>query len=114
MRLCHVTTYAPGFLQRFYRQTPDLASAPYAVQHARLMALRFGWSDFFVRYARERGEDAVVIIANDARAQAQWASEHGLSDATRDAVLAHQIRTFAPDVLFLEDSFSIPASVVRE
>ena len=85
MRLCHVTTYAPGFLEEFYRSTPELADAPYAVQHERLMARRFGWSDFFVRYLRERGGDASVLIANHARAQARWAKEHGLASASRDA-----------------------------
>ena len=114
MRLCHVTTYAPGFLERFYAQTPDLSEAAYAVQHERLMARRFGWSDFFVRYTRERGEDATAIVANHARGQAQWAKEHGLGAASRDAILSHQIKTFAPDVLFLEDSFSIPPAVIRE
>src|SRR5205823_210365 len=78
------------------------------------MALRFGWSDFFVRYARERGDDAVAIVANHTRAQTKWAKEHDLASDARDAVLAHQIRTIAPDILFLEDSFSIPATVVRE
>jgi hypothetical protein len=114
MRLCHVTTYAPGFLSGFYEQTPELADAPYATQHERLMSRRFGWSDFFVRYARERGEEAVAIVANHERAQSRWAKEHGLGAASRDAVLSHQIKTFAPDVLFLEDSFSIPAAVVRD
>jgi spore maturation protein CgeB len=113
MRLCHVTTYAPGFLGRFYRSSADLAGAPYAAQHERLMAQRFGWSDFFVRYLHERGGEAVAIVANHARAQRQWAKEHGLASDDRDTVLAHQIKTFAPDVLFLEDSFSIPASVVQ-
>lgn len=114
MRLCHVTTYAPGFLDRFYEGTPELAHASYEVQHERLMVLRFGWSDFFVRYLRERGGECVAIVANHARAQAQWAKEHGLGEAGRDAILSHQIKTFAPDVLFLEDSFSIPSAVVRE
>jgi hypothetical protein len=114
MRLCHVTTYAPGFLDGFYNQTPELEAAPYVDHHARLMARRFGWSDFFVRYLRERGGDAVAIVANDTRGQGKWAKEHGLASAARDAVLAHQIESFAPDVLFLEDSFSIPSAVVRE
>jgi hypothetical protein len=114
MRLCHVTTYAPAFLERFYQRTPELAGAPYADQHERLLATRFSWSDFWIRYTRERGGDGVVIVANDRRAQAQWAREHGLADGGRDAVLAQQIRRFAPDVLFFEDSYSFPAALVRE
>src|SRR3954470_2863659 len=114
MRLCHVTTYAPAFLDGFYRDTPELAAAPYAAQHERLMARRFSWSDFFVTYVRERGGDGLAIVANHARAQSQWAKEHGLPSDTRDAVLLHQIQAFAPDVLFFEDSFSFPAAVVHE
>ena len=114
MRLCHVTTYAPSYLQRFYDETPDLAGAPYAAQQERLLARRFSWSDFFVTYVRERGGDGMAIVANHARAQARWAKEHGLASAERDAVLLHQIETCAPDVLFFEDSFSFPAALLRE
>jgi spore maturation protein CgeB len=114
MRLCHVTTYPPDLLQTHYARTPELDGAAYAAQHERLLARLYSWCDFIVTRVRERGGSGSVIVANDTRAQQQWARERGLRDAGRDAILLAQIREAQPDVLFFQDSYSFSAPLVRE
>lgn len=115
MRFCQVTTYPSDVLRRHYEATPHLAGEPYAAQNLAVLDLMHGWSDFIARRVAAAGHEARVIIANDTRAQTQWAAEHGVpaAEASRDAVLVRQIADFRPDVVFLEDSFSVSREVVR-
>jgi len=114
MRLLHVTTYAPDLLQTHYERTPELAGAPYQVQHERVLALLYSWSDFIVARVRARGGAGAAIVANDTRAQQQWAREHGAGETSRDAILLKQIAHERPDVLFFQDSYSFSPELVRE
>jgi spore maturation protein CgeB len=114
MRFCQVTTYPTGVLRRHHEATPHLAAHPYAEQNRAVLDLMHGWSDFIARRVVAAGHEARVIIANDGRARAQWAAEHGMPrEATSNAVLVRQIAEFRPDVVFLEDSFSVSRDVVR-
>jgi spore maturation protein CgeB len=114
MRFCQVTTYPADVLRRHYRATPHLAREPYDTQHRAMLDLMHGWSDFIARRAVAAGHQARVIIANDTRGQARWATEHGMSpDASRDTVLIRQVADFHPDAVFLEDSFSFSRDLVR-
>jgi hypothetical protein len=114
MRLLHVTTYAPDLLHTHYQRTPELQGAPYQVQHERVLALLYSWSDFIVARVRARGGVGLAVVANHARAQQQWAREHGIRESGRDAILLEQIKHERPDVLFFQDSYSFSAALVRE
>jgi len=114
MRLLHVTTYPQDLLGWHYRRTPELARSPYQAQHDSLLALLYVWSDFIVAKVRRLGGSGAVVVANDVRAQEQWAREHGLRETGSDAIVLAQIREMRPDVLFFQDSYSFSAAFVRE
>lgn len=77
MRVAVVDTYYPAFQERFYATHPGLADAPYAQQHAELIAQWFGTGDSYSFHMRALGHDAHDLLVNVNPLQAAWAREHG-------------------------------------
>ena len=83
-----------------------MASRPYGEQYRALMDDCYGWADFWSRSLSRLGFEVWEPVANARPQQERWAEEMGASFTEDqwlfDIVLA-QIRSFAPDVLFIND-----------
>jgi spore maturation protein CgeB len=129
MRIVVTDTVYPGFVATHYARHPELAEASYADQLASLLEASFGTSDAYTHHLRELGHESENLIVNCAPLQRAWAREHGhrllaralgagvptrfgpvLQRAALQAVTERQIASFAPDVAFIHDMFSMSAS----
>jgi spore maturation protein CgeB len=84
MRFVIVTHCYGEFLDWLYRQSPHLATAPFASQRAAYHATLFGSADFYVEGLRAAGHDVEEFVVNNAHAQRAWLREHGASAAGRE------------------------------
>src|SRR5204863_5232888 len=126
MRIAVTDTVYPGFLASHYERHPGLDSAPYDTQLRSLLEASFGTSDAYTYHLRELGHDARNLIVNCAPLQRAWAREHGhpflaralnselptrfagvIRTAAMQAVTERQIASFAPQVAFIHDMFSM-------
>jgi hypothetical protein len=123
MRIAVLDAYYPAFVASHYAQRPGLADASHATQIEALMARRMGTSDVYSVALRALGHEAVEIFANVWELQEAWARENGLrvpplrrvggragAAARRAAgqrIVAAQLRRLAPDVLYVQEMFSL-------
>lgn len=106
MRIIRITTNYSSYLEQFYLQRPDLKSEPYDRQYQTLMADCFGWADFWTHALQPLGYEVWEPVGNAEAMQKAWAQEHGVSydkDTWLYEVLAAQIRSFQPEILFVDD-----------
>jgi spore maturation protein CgeB len=115
-RLLKLGIYGPGYLDSFYDRRPELAEAPYSVQHEALIEDRVASSDFWTAALRPLGYETADIIANASPLQRRWAKENR-SDAGRSGdpfeIAAAQVRAFAPDILLVADYSTFSPAFLR-
>lgn len=87
MKFLIVNTVYPAALDWLYASHPGLDTATYAEQLATVLHDMPGVAGFYARNLQRLGYAAEVLIANNERAQAAWAREHGLSNPTATRVL---------------------------
>lgn len=138
MRFLIVDHYYQKFLKDLYIDQPDLARLSYSEQYEYLMGKSFGISNFYSLNLSKLGHEAAEIIFNCEPLQLQWAGEHTLSVSPnrlrlsfsrwhgipllrprRDRrwlseILLAQIKTYKPDVLYLQDIGKLPVELLRE
>jgi hypothetical protein len=86
MRILILNADYPRFLDWLYRGQEELETASYAIQMAARNASLFGVADFYSRNFAALGHPAAEIHVNNARLQAAWARERGMSlEAERPA-----------------------------
>jgi spore maturation protein CgeB len=106
VRLIHIATNYPIYLNQFYAQHPELRQGTYAAQHEALMADGFGWADFWSHALGKLGYESRQSIGNAEPLQKTWAAENGIAydDKTwMTDIVAAQIKSFKPDILFVND-----------
>lgn len=117
MRLIRLSTNYPTYLANFYAARPELAAAPFAVQHEALMADSFGWADFWTRHLAPLGYTAWEPVANAEAQQKAWARENNTSWNEQrwlhDITLA-QVCQFAPDVVLVNDYSTFDAAFFHQ
>ncbi len=131
-----IDTYYPRFLSSLYRTYPDLANKRYVEQKNFILSQCFGTADFYSKNLRKLGCEAEEIIPNNDILQKQWALEHGLKTETSYfskimdnipgikrlfpelsyslKILGEQIKTYSPDVLYIQDLSFCPPSFLLE
>lgn len=116
VRIQRITTNYPGFLRQFYARRPELKSQPYASQHAALMQEAAGWADFWSVALAGLGYEADEVVSNAEPMQRAWARERGLAldgPSWLFDITAAQVRSFAPEVLFVNDYSTFTAAYLR-
>jgi hypothetical protein len=93
MNLLKITTFYPEYLNTFYQRYFLASEKPYDEQYSFLMMDKFGWSDFFEKYAGSN-----QIIANNRKLQEKW-----IDGLCGNEILEDQIMFYNPDVIFFED-----------
>lgn len=102
-----ITTVYPQYLAKYYSQYRNhLAQKSFQTQYDHLMADAFSWSNFYQIYLNKIGVNAFEIVANAELLQQTWAIENGVPFENEKQLVLAQIRAIAPDVVFLQDSFT--------
>jgi spore maturation protein CgeB len=138
VRFLFIDANYPAFLSEVYRSHRGLHREPYARQVATIHEGLFGEAPFQAAALRALGHEAEVVVTNAHDAQAAWAKEHAVQTRTYRGDLSvrlrqglvpwlerkpretnweivfQQVRSYGPDVLYVEIMDSIPAPVVRE
>ena len=116
-KIANLTTFYGSYLHQFYQINPDLKKQKFVEQQNALFADLFSWSDFLAKNFIDLGYEAIQIVGNAEFNQKQWAVEYGYnyveSNWIYDIVKA-QIKQFAPDILFIEDSFTFSKDFIQE
>jgi spore maturation protein CgeB len=137
MRIVFVDTYYRRFLVKHYADHPSLESESYQKQWQSLIDARFGTSDFYSKHLNDLGCEAVDLIANCAPLQSAWLNENGFGASSLRfpiphrfyrvpvagralaalpgfiSVVAKQIRSLRPDILYCHDLSFFPKSVLK-
>ena len=83
------------------------SDAPFEDLHDAYVRSLYGWSDFITTRLRARGHEAYEVVAHG-RFQQAWARDHGSTGRSEAEVLIEQIRSHAPDIVFLQDLYAFP------
>lgn len=98
----------------FISTQPLGPASTYEAELWKVMSRQFGTADFFSRNLAPLGWTCLDIVANHPGLQSRWASEHGwASGASCQAIALEQIKTFAPDVVFMQDLSFFDAATLR-
>jgi spore maturation protein CgeB len=116
MKLLKVTTLYTSYIAKFYRKNPGLESRSYGEQKSKLDFDAFGWADFWANALPSVGYSVFEVSANVEALQKAWASENDVEFGLDwlHEIVAAQINSFRPDVLFMEDYTHFSASWIRE
>ncbi len=137
MKIAILDTYYPDVLSARYRSEPGLALTGYANQHAALIALAFGTSDFYSRHLNDLGHQASDLIVNCEPLQRAWARETGVRVAAAQMRIPHryfrlpvigsmacalsgfsrialaQLEALQPDILYCQDLWFMTPQLAR-
>lgn len=105
--LVKITSFYPGYLKNYYGRFPDIVEKSYSEQLAHLMSDSFGWADYFAKNLKLLGINAHEIVFNVKPLQEAWAYENKIKVADLKRILIEQLRNIKPDILFVEDAFSL-------
>lgn len=102
------TSVYPDFAEAFMRKESSGSGPEYSELLDRFIATRYGLSDYYASNMRMLGNEAEEVFASVEILQKAWARDKGVrfrrSKWIVDIVL-EQVRTFHPDVIFLQDLF---------
>ena len=113
MRILIVDCAYPGFLADFYKRHPEVHGLDFERHRSRYLAERFGTADAMSAHLEPLRHEAQEIVVNAVPMQAAWAREHGIEpepDAPhwQPRILAEQIHTTRPDVLYVQELGPVP------
>lgn len=116
MRFMQIASFYPAYLNAFYGRDPARPNLPFDAQIAALLADGFGGGHLIAPYMAGVGYETMLVVTNAMPAQTQWALAHGIAaprtDAELRALIARQIETFAPDVLYVLDPITFDARFI--
>ena len=106
-RFIHFSGIYSLFEKRLFPDNLDVTEYTYQQLYDILIQSRFGWSDYFTRYMKLLGNDAIGYCAGSEILQKAWAREYGYTISNdnnwQTEIVLEQVRSFRPDVVFLED-----------
>lgn len=102
-RLLSLSAMYSGYLASFYDNNSEIKKIPYDSHLDLLLNDSTEFAGSYVRNFRKLGINAECIIANDGLLQKKWAIEHGIKTTMTQEVLYEQVKTFNPDILWIEN-----------
>lgn len=97
-----------------YKDNPELQLQSYAEQKKALFQVGYVYSDSFSRAMKSLGHDADEIVYDLETLQKAWAKEKGIQyapDYWQYDIVLRQIEDLKPDVLYLQDIYSLPHDI---
>ncbi len=113
-RFIKVTSFYKNFLESYYASNPEIGTLSYDDQYAHLMEQGYGYSNYFPRYLQQNYSiNGTELIHNAKALQNAWAKEHG-SENTGNNLLLEQLKTYQPEILFIQDSVNFGAPFIQK
>ena len=98
-----------GSLVSFYKNHPMFRNLSYKEHLDMLIEDTTEFVGSYIRNFRKLAIEAECLIANDSHLQSKWAVEKGLKRDKKEEIILEQVKTFAPDILLIENlSFVSP------
>ena len=132
MRILILDTYYEDFLAQWYSRNPRMALLSYGRQWRALQDECFGTADFYSASLNKLGHEAREVVMNCEPLQRQWAAEQGVRLPSSSVigkiarrfrptkgnwlyvVLAAQIKSFRPDILYVQDMNWLDSQFLKE
>ncbi len=111
MKILFLNIYYESFLDKHYRDNPELSNASYEEQEKSIQATMFGDSDFYSHAMNKLGWNAKDLIINDNNLQHRWASDFGFNYETLTDIMIEQIKMLKPDVVYSQGVWVINQKV---
>lgn len=111
-----IFTFYEAYLENFYRERPQLISAPFLTQMEALYRDGFGVMHVHAPQLQRFGSRAMWAVANCAPAQVRWALENNIAidpNNWKEQILRAQIAAFAPDILYSLNPLDFDSKFVR-
>lgn len=113
-RFIKVSSFYKNFLKSYYDTNPSIVTKSYEEQYKHLMSQGYGYSNYFPHYLQKNYSiPGTELIHNAEPLQNAWAKAHG-SELTGNMLLLEQLRTYKPEILFIQDSANFSASFIQK
>lgn len=103
-----------GYLDLFYNSHSDLAHLSYKEHNALLLEETTEFAGSYIRNFRMLGVDAECVIANDEKLLKKWVRENGINPGKLSDILFDQVRSFSPDILWIENLSFVTADLLQQ
>ncbi len=116
-RFLQVANFYAGFLEDLYASRPGLAAKSFAEQTEVLLDGGFSAAHLHVRNLADMGWDTMLAVPNSGPSQSAWLRESVAarpSVVSNAQVLAWQIETFRPDVLYTLDAVALDSRFLSQ
>jgi hypothetical protein len=117
MRLVRVTQYYEAYLKSRESRFPHATVRPYQTQLDDLLRDCFTGDLSWRQALAGHGYDVHILVANDRQLQSAWAGEHGVevnAARWREEIVARQLASLAPDIVWLDDLHVFSTDFIRE
>lgn len=111
MKILFLNIYYESFINKHYRDNPQLSRASYDEQKVSLQTTMFGDSDFYSEGMKKAGWDAKDLIINAEKLQRRWASDFSYKYKSLTDIMIEQIRILNPDVVYAQGVWTINQEV---
>jgi spore maturation protein CgeB len=112
-RLLAISTMYEGYLDSFYAIHPEIAGMTYSEHHKILMDETTEFAGSYLRNFRKSGIEADCIVCNDSELQKKWSIEKGLDPDNKPGIILDQIKSFMPEVLWVENLSCVTSEFLR-
>jgi len=107
VKFFHCSTLYEVFLRQLFEGV-RIETQTYDMLMDKIVASRFGWSDYWITWMKPLGWEGKVVFGNCDIVQRAWWREnkayHNESESIKTIAL-EQIRVFQPDIVFIEDLY---------
>lgn len=112
-RFIKITSFYKNFLESYYESNPAIVTKSYDDQYHHLMEQGYGYSNYFTNYLQQNYSIAGIELIHNAKPlQNAWAKEHGY-ELTGNKLLLEQLKTYKPEILFIQDSANFSAAFIQ-
>ena len=111
------TTVYPDFISQFLNDNADYGSLSYSELYERFVASHYGWANYYAKNLNKLGVEAKDLFVDIEPLQKAWAKEHGVEysrDNWQREIMLAQVKSFRPDVLYLQDLYYFDASFRKQ
>jgi spore maturation protein CgeB len=111
--MLNVSSMYPGYLTSFHANHPEIADLPYDESSKLILEETTEFAGAYTKNFRKLGVNVRCTITNDLVLKNKWLSENKTKSGSPADLVFDQVKSFNPDVLWLEDLSCINTSLLR-